>query len=350
MSSNPFRGIGYVPTYEEILNVAFKRSKSVSPSMPKRLSSLERVKRKDLTMIKEAEKIIISKLSKVVKSFPSIDELDPFYRDLLGVFADPLEVKKTLGSLSGALYVIRRISRSHTKKIKGSEDKREIIRLRRAAFGRFSSVVKKLRNRLIFLRELSKKLKMIPDINTELPSIVVAGAPNVGKSTFVSKVSTAKPEIAPYPFTTKGIIIGHIKRGELRVQVIDTPGLLDRPLSKRNRIELQAITALRHLSKVIIYLFDVSVTRTMDVDGQINLYMEIEEMFPEPKLIPVINKIDAADGNALKEVEDFIKSRYDTESKIFKMSALKGKGVEGVLREALSILSVNYSQLTQGAS
>jgi len=45
-------------------------------------------------------------------------------------------------------------------------------------------------------------------------TVVVAGYPNVGKSSFIRLVSTAEPEIAAYPFTTKGVIVGHRDLGK----------------------------------------------------------------------------------------------------------------------------------------
>jgi nucleolar GTP-binding protein len=84
----------------------------------------------------------------------------------------------------------------------------------------------------------------------------------VGKSSLLRCLSSAKPEIAQYPFTTKEIHVGHIEKTEKyitkRFQIIDTPGLLDRPLSKRNEIEKQAIAALTHLADLIVFVLDVS--------------------------------------------------------------------------------------------
>ena len=48
--------------------------------------------------------------------------------------------------------------------------------------------------------------------------------------------------VQPYAFTTKSIYVGHTDYKYLRWQVLDTPGILDRPLEERNTIEMQSIT------------------------------------------------------------------------------------------------------------
>ena len=47
-------------------------------------------------------------------------------------------------------------------------------------------------------------------------------------------------DVQPYAFTTKSLFVGHMDYRYLRWQVIDTPGILDRPLEERNTIEMQA--------------------------------------------------------------------------------------------------------------
>jgi nucleolar GTP-binding protein len=63
-------------------------------------------------------------------------------------------------------------------------------------------------------------------IELDVPTVVLVGAPNVGKSSLVRAVSSGTPEVNDYPFTTRGVTVGHIvdqERG-LRFQVMDTPG------------------------------------------------------------------------------------------------------------------------------
>ena len=78
-----------------------------------------------------------------------------------------------------------------------------------------------------------KFLKKFPSIDQLSPCIVVCvGAPNVGKSAFISALSSGNMEVNHYPFTTKRIHLGHFTFRRLQYQMVDTPGLLDRPMHK----------------------------------------------------------------------------------------------------------------------
>jgi len=101
---------------------------------------------------------------------------------------------------------------------------------------------------------------VLPDIRPDEPAIVIAGYPNVGKSSFVNRVTRASNQIAEYPFTTKGVQIGHFERDHVRYQIVDTPGLLDRPEDERNDIERQAVSALEHLADVVVFVLDPPAT------------------------------------------------------------------------------------------
>ena len=70
--------------------------------------------------------------------------------------------------------------------------------------------------------------------------VVLVGSPNVGKSSIVRTVSSGTPEVNNYPFTTRGVTIGHITStvdDTARLIIMDTPGLLDRPAAERNEME-----------------------------------------------------------------------------------------------------------------
>jgi len=191
--------------------------------------------------------------------------------------------------------------------------------------------VKKLNERLIFLEEARAKLRKLPSIDPDMPTIVVAGPPNVGKSTLVRVVSTAKPEIATYPFTTKTLILGHFKADSKTYQILDTPGLLDRPLSERNQIELQAIMALRHVANVIVFMVDPSETCGYSLDMQLSIYEDIKKSFNVP-IIPTINKVDISPPEMIE------KAKRVVGDDAIEMAAIKGKGVNDLIEKFRSFL------------
>jgi len=139
--------------------------------------------------------------------------------------------------------------------------------------------------------EARDALRDLPDIRPDEPTIVVAGYPNVGKSSFVNEVTRADNEIARYPFTTRGIQIGHFERDHIRYQIIDTPGLLDRPETERNDIESQAVSALAHLADAVVFVADASEACGYPLSAQLDLRDAVVERFDAP-VLTVCNKSD----------------------------------------------------------
>jgi nucleolar GTP-binding protein len=119
--------------------------------------------------------------------------------------------------------------------------------LKRAALGRMCTVLRKQGPTLAYLEEVRKHMARLPSIDPSTRTLLVCGYPNVGKSSFMNRVTRADVEVQPYAFTTKSLFVGHMDYKYQRWQVIDTPGVLDHPLEERNTIEMQSITALAHL-------------------------------------------------------------------------------------------------------
>src|SRR3989442_968271 len=164
------------------------------------------------------------------KGSPALARLPPFYRELVDVLVDLGQLKKHLGALDWAADKTRDITRHYRKQI-GRATGKAIGELRREAYGRLSSVVKQIAPDLDALVAARVALRRIPEGAPAIPTIVVAGYPNVGKSSFVRAAPTGRPKVADYPFTTKGGSLGHFDRRLHRYQILNTPGLLDPPLA-----------------------------------------------------------------------------------------------------------------------
>ena len=63
--------------------------------------------------------------------------------------------------------------------------------------------------------------------------------------------------------------------------MVDTPGLLDRPMSKRNNIEMQAIAALENIGDVLVFLIDSTANATTSLEEQMNLLEEVTGLISE---------------------------------------------------------------------
>lgn len=70
-------------------------------------------------------------------------------------------------------------------------------------------------------------------------------------------------EVQPYAFTTKSLFVGHMDYRYLRWQVIDTPGILDRPLEERNTIEMQVTSQLMHAKQASVRMSACRCTLTL---------------------------------------------------------------------------------------
>ncbi len=308
-----------VLTADEILDKAFRRASKVDV---RRETKLETVRQVNISKLKSSSDVIVSTLGRYVKAFPSIEALSPFYSALIDATIGTGKLKKSLGAMDWCRGNVARISRAAVRDISAQDSTAKIDEIRRGAYGRISSLVKQVDGELKFLANARNAIKKFPTIDHEAPTIVIAGAPNVGKSQLVRQMSTGKPRVAVYPFTTQEISVGIFDKEFVRYQVIDTPGLLDRPLSERNAIELRAVLAVRHLADLIVFVMDPSETCGYTSEQQENLLSSLREEFDQTPFVEVENKVDLVSSASGR----------------MKMSAASGMGVPELVDEAVRVL------------
>lgn len=322
-------GTGYAPahmfdiptvlTADELLDKAFRKASKVDYEGETRL---ETVRESNIGKLKSIRDTIADTLGRYVKAFPSIERQSDFYRELIDVTVGKDKLKKSLGAIDWCRGSVARIAKEATREVSRATKISRIDELRRSAYGRISSFVKQVRKELDFLAKARNVMKRFPAISPDDPTIVVAGSPNVGKSQLVGAISSAKPRVAVYPFTTQEISVGTFERRYRRYQVIDTPGLLDRPLEERNAMELRAILALRHLADVIVFMFDPTETCGYAVSDQEHLLDVVKREFPGIPIVEVENKADL----------------LKTTSGRMRISAATGEGVQDLVGKLIDML------------
>lgn len=140
-----------------------------------------------------------------------------------------------------------------------------------------ATVMKRQKDSLAYLEQVRQHLARLPSIDPNTRTLLICGYPNVGKSSFINKVTRADVDVQPYAFTTKSLFVGHMDYKYLRWQVIDTPGILDHPLEERNTIEMQSITAMAHLRSCIMFFMDLSEQCGYSVADQVS-FMNLKPM------------------------------------------------------------------------
>ena len=170
-------------------------------------------------------------------------------------------------------------------------------------------------------RELFLELKLIADVG-------LLGMPNAGKSTLISRISSAKPKIADYPFTTLIPNLGVVrKRSGDGYVVADIPGLIE---GASEGVGL-GHDFLRHVERCrfLVHLIDSTEDNPFENYKKINLELEKHsEHLANLYQIIALNKIDAIDESKKAELlEQFKKVSSD----VFEISAVTGENLEPLL-------------------
>ncbi len=168
------------------------------------------------------------------------------------------------------------------------------------------------------VRELGLELMIMADVAT-------LGKPNAGKSSLIRQITSSKPKIADYPFTTLHPSLGVVNAGSETFVIADIPGLLE---NASQGVGL-GDEFLKHLSraKILLHIVDIApIDGTTAIENYNIIESELkkfsEELYQKPRLV-VINKIDTLSDISL--IEEF-KRAIDYTGEILEISAINGKG------------------------
>ena len=291
MASIEWRKIPTVLKTDEILDKAFRKASRQSDTVEDP-DKYHRVRKQMNKMVQSAAAVIDTTLIAYVERWPSLNALSEFDQALVDAAVGNDNYRKSLGAIQWGAERVRSIAGDTQRKILRLRDIDGFHQARRSAYGRFSSIIEQISPEIEWLGEARDILRKLPSIDSTEPCIVVAGSPNVGKSALINSLSSGEPEVAAYPFTTKQLHLGHFMHRRRKYQMVDTPGLLDRPMVERNNIEMQAIAALENVGDVLLFLIDPTPDATTNLDEQMNLLEEVSGLISESPILVVHSKLD----------------------------------------------------------
>jgi len=336
-----FKQIAPVPDADSFVDIILTRTQRRTPTVIHPGYKISRIRSFYMRKIKFTQQTASEALGRIVASFPRLDDIHPFYADLMNVLYDRDHYKLALGQINISKRLIDTLARDYVRLIKYGDSLYRCKQLKRAALGRMMTIIKRQKASLSYLEEVRKHLGRLPSIDPNTRTLIICGYPNVGKSSFVNKVTRADVEVQPYAFTTKSLYVGHMDYRYLRWQVIDTPGILDHPLDERNTIEMQAITALAHLQCSVLYFIDISEECGFTISEQVALFESIKPLFANKQLVVVLNKIDVITLDDLSpenraKVEGLVRENSGVE--LMQMSNVSEAGVSAVKNRACDLL------------
>jgi len=178
-------------------------------------------------------------------------------------------------------------------------------------------------------RSLRLELKLLADVG-------LLGFPNVGKSTFIARVSRARPKIADYPFTTLVPNLGVVDLGDERHLVVaDIPGLIEGAAEGAGL----GHRFLRHVerTRVLLHILDASPLAGPDRDPLSDfdtLNRELALYAPDLAKRPQVVALNKADITEVRDQADELSRAFaDRGVRLFSLSAVTGDGVRAVLEE-----------------
>jgi len=324
-----FKQIQVVPSGQDFIDIALSKTQRKTPTVVHKHFAIARIRQFYMKKVKYTQQTFHDRITQILEDFPVLDDIHPFYADLINVLYDRDHYKLALGQLNIARHLIDNLAKDYLRLLKFGDSLYRCKQLKRAALGRMCTLMKKQAPSLAYLEQVRQHLARLPSIDPNTRSMILCGYPNVGKSSFMNKLTRADVDVQPYAFTTKSLFVGHTDFEYLRFQVLDTPGILDHPLEERNTIEMLSITALAHLRAAIIFVVDISEQCSYSIEDQIKLFNSIKPLFNNKPLVVALNKIDVTPLDSLREDAKALLHELEAQNNVFllPMSTLTEEGV-----------------------
>lgn len=318
-----------VLTGQEILDKAFHQAMKIDIPDPVRY---HRIRKTEATRMQSVVDTVSETLARFPAAYPNMDGLRDYDREVLDIVAGLPRLRKALGSVRWASEKVRDVGRQAAEQMRRERSVEGIKAAQRKCYGRLSSIVYDVDADLTVLRETRDACKRLPSVRPDFATVVIAGYPNVGKTSLLRAWTGSRAEVNEYAFTTKHAEVGHFDHADrhgvqTRYQVVDTPGLLDRPDEERNPIERQAVAALRHAADALLFLIDPTETSGYGLAQQEALLAQTRgEMSGIPTLV----------AESKWDLAQHLGRTHDADRPVF--STHTGEGVEELRKRVLELL------------
>lgn len=340
-----FQHLPMVACSSDLLGSALRKARNVGPT--RGINNIaKRERNRGAKQLDTLTKELALPLRVYIEKFPRKHHLHAYEYSLIDLTFGTGKYEEVLENVNTFRKKILDVGKNYASICAKSTTKRGAEEVLKEGFSKLEEHFQRNGGVVDELMNVAKVLRAMPVFNLKTPTLCLVGAPNVGKSSLVRVLSTGKPEVCNYPFTTRGISMGHIFIQTDVYQVTDTPGLLRRPDDERNNMEKLTLAALSYLPTAVLYVHDLTGECGVKVSDQLLLYKEIKEKFHQRPWLDVVSKADLLLQDSCSSSEmptdslDFYKV-FGPEGALH-VSIQTGMGVNELKQRVLSLLSESF--------
>ncbi|OMP02268.1 hypothetical protein COLO4_11253 [Corchorus olitorius] len=339
-----FQKLPMVMPSVDIFQSALRKAKRVLPT--KGIANIaKRERNRGAKQLDALMKELAVPLREYIENFPKRMHLHPYERSLIELTLGDGNYEEVLRKVDSLRKKVVSVGKEHASLCAKSLSKREAEERLTEGLQKLEEIFKcegQAVDNLLYIAKVDmtyegmtlqicgkfyeETLRAMPVVDLEMPTLCLVGAPNVGKSSLVRMLSTGKPEVCNYPFTTRGILMGHIAINYQNFQVMDTPGLLKRCDEDRNNLEKLTLAVLSHLPTAILFVHDLTGECGMSPSDQFMIYKEIKERFQNHLWLDVVSKCDLLQESPVVFITE------DGEADHLELATYRKIGPEGAIR------------------
>ncbi|CAA0821016.1 P-loop containing nucleoside triphosphate hydrolases superfamily protein [Striga hermonthica] len=323
-----FQKLPMVMPSVDILYSALRKAKRVSATKGI-ANAAKRERNKGAKQLDALMKELAVPLRTYKENFPDKKDLHPYERSLIELTLGDGNYEEVLGKVDTLRKKLVSVGKEHASFCAKSHTKREAEERLSEGMKKIEEIFNNEGEAVDELLHIAKTLRAMPVVDLETPTLCLIGSPNVGKSSLVRLLSTGKPEVCNYPFTTRGILMGHMTLSYQNFQVTDTPGLLRRHDEKRNNLEKLTLAVLSHLPTAVLYVHDLSGECGTSPSDQFIIYNEVKARFGDHLWLDVVSKCDLLNDSPVVFVTE------DSRADNVELAKYRTVGPEGAIRVSI---------------
>ena len=168
-----FKKIEPIPSSTEFIDIVLTRTQRKTPTVIHPGYKIQRIRSFYMRKVKYTEQTINEKLSAMLTDFPRLDDIHPFYADLMNILYDRDHYKLALGQVNTAKNLVGGICKDYLRLMKYGDSLYRCKALKKAALGRMMTVLKKLKAALGYLEEVRKHISRLPALDPNTRTLLL---------------------------------------------------------------------------------------------------------------------------------------------------------------------------------